>query len=86
MGICHHVFFSGGYGRHRHFRGGFRTGGYGRHRRQWVKELCSTRLDDQVPAVVPHEHRIRIIPRKRKRNQNLVEATTIFIVKVHASV
>ena len=39
MGICHHVFFSGGYGRHRHFRGGFRTGGYGRHRRQWVKVI-----------------------------------------------
>ena len=57
MGICHHVLFSGGYGRQRHFRGGFRTGGYGRHRRQWVKifyiRVCLD-LIDKVIRVATH--------------------------------
>lgn len=33
-----------------------------------VEELCSTRLNDQVPAEVPHEHRIGILPSKKEKD------------------
>lgn len=33
-----------------------------------VEELCSTRFNDQVPAELPHEHGIDILPRKKEKD------------------
>ena len=33
-----------------------------------VEELCSITLNDQVPANVPHEHIIGILPRKKEKD------------------
>lgn len=33
-----------------------------------VEELCSPTLNDQVPANIPHEHIIGILPRKKEKD------------------